>query len=77
MRHMEKSKARAREMEEMLSLKANQGVPHQEGLPHLEREIEQMRKVMDEIRENMRRANPVEDLVHRIDFPFTDRKSVV
>ena len=31
MRHMEKSKARAREMEEMLSLKANQGVPHQEG----------------------------------------------
>ena len=26
---------------------------------------------MDEIRENMRRANPVEDLVHRIDSPFT------
>ena len=33
-------------------------------VPHLEREIEQMRKVMDEIRENMRRANPIEDLVH-------------
>ena len=31
MRHMEKNKAGAREMEEMLSLKANQGVPHQEG----------------------------------------------
>ena len=30
-----------------------------------------MRKVMDEMRENMRRANPVEDLVHRTDFPFT------
>ena len=25
---------------------------------------------MDEIRENMRRANPVEDLVHRTDSPF-------
>ena len=30
-----------------------------------------MRKVMDEMRENMRRANPVEDLVHRTDSPFT------
>ena len=38
---------------------------------HLEREMDQMRKVMDEMRENMRRANPVEDLVHRTDSPFT------
>ena len=30
-----------------------------------------MRKVMDEMRENMRKANPVEDLVHRTDSPFT------
>ncbi|XP_030936244.1 uncharacterized protein LOC115961396 [Quercus lobata] len=30
-----------------------------------------MRKVMDEMRENMKRMNPVEDLVHRIDSPFT------
>ena len=30
-----------------------------------------MWRVMYEMRENMRRANPVEDLVHRIDFPFT------
>ena len=30
-----------------------------------------MRKVMDEMRENMRRVNPIEDLVHRTDFPFT------
>ena len=37
----------------------------------MEREIDQMRKVMDEMRENMRRANPVDDLVHRIDSPFT------
>ena len=29
-----------------------------------------MRKVMDEMRENMRRANPVEDLVHRTDSSF-------
>ena len=33
-------------------------------VPHLERKIDQMRKVMDEMRENMRRADPVEDLVH-------------
>ena len=29
-----------------------------------------MKKVMDEMRENMRRANPVDDLVHRTDSPF-------
>ena len=33
--------------------------------------MDQMRKVMDKMRENMRRANPVDDLVHRIDSPFT------
>ena len=37
----------------------------------MEREMDQMRKVMDEIRENMRRENPEEDLVHRTDSPFT------
>ena len=30
-----------------------------------------MRMVMDEMRENMRRANPVKDLVHRTDSLFT------
>ena len=40
-------------------------------MPHLEREMDQMRKVMDEMRENMRRENPMEDLVHRTDSPFT------
>ena len=39
--------------------------------PHLEREIDQMRKVMDKMRENMRRTNPIEDLVHHTDSPFT------
>ena len=30
-----------------------------------------MRKAMDEMKETMRRANPVEDLVHQTDSPFT------
>ena len=33
--------------------------------------MNQMRKVMDEMRENMRRANLIDDLVHRRDSPFT------
>ena len=33
-------------------------------VPQLEREMDQMRKVMAEMRENMRRKNLVEDLVH-------------
>ena len=33
----------------------------------MEREVDQMRKVMEEMRENMRRANPIEDLVHQTD----------
>ena len=32
--------------------------------------MDQMKKVMDEIRENMKRTNPVEDLAHRTDSPF-------
>ncbi|XP_065629266.1 uncharacterized protein LOC136068928 [Quercus suber] len=40
-------------------------------VPHLEKEVDQMRKVMDEIKENMRRTNLVEDLVHQTDSPFT------
>ena len=39
-------------------------------VPHLEKEMDQMRKVTDEMRENMRRVNPVDDLVHRTDSPF-------
>ena len=34
-------------------------------------EMDQMRMVMDEMKENMRRANPVDDLVHRTNSPFT------
>ena len=33
-------------------------------LPHLEKEMDQMMRVMDEMRENMRRKNHVEDLVY-------------
>ena len=40
-------------------------------VPHLEREMDQMRKVIHKIRENMRRANLVDDLIHRTDSPFT------
>ena len=32
--------------------------------------MDQMRRVMDEMRENMRRKNHVKDLVHRTDSPF-------
>ena len=39
-------------------------------VPHLKEEMDQMKKVMEEMKENMRRVNPKEDLVHRIDSPF-------
>ena len=41
-------------------------------MPYLEREMDQMRKVMDGIRENIRRVNSVDDLIHRTNSPFTD-----
>ena len=34
--------------------------------------MDQMWKVMDGIRENIRRVNSVDDLIHRTDSPFTD-----
>ena len=40
-------------------------------IPHLKEEMDQMKKVMEEMKENMRRANPIEDLVHKTDSPFT------
>ena len=39
-------------------------------VPHLERKMDQMRKAMDEMRKNMRRENPVDDLVHQTNSPF-------
>ena len=39
-------------------------------VPHLEREMDQIRKAMDEMRENIRRTNPIDDLIHQIDSPF-------
>ena len=44
-------------------------------VPHLEREMDQMRKAMDEMRENIRRMNLVDDLVHRTDSPFIASES--
>ena len=32
--------------------------------------MDQMRKATDKMKENMKRVNPVDDLVHRIDSPF-------
>ena len=40
-------------------------------VPHLKEEMDQMKKVREEMKENIRRANLVEDLVHITDFPFT------
>ena len=40
-------------------------------VPHLKEEMDQMKRVMEEMKENMRKANPIEDLVHRTDSPFT------
>ena len=40
-------------------------------VPHLKEEMDQIKRVMEEMKENMRRANPIEDLVHRTDSPFT------
>ena len=39
-------------------------------IPHLKEEMDQMKKVMEEMKENMRRTNPIEDLVHRTDSSF-------
>ena len=40
-------------------------------VPHLKEEMDQMKRVMEEMKENIRRANPIEDLVHKTDSPFT------
>ena len=40
-------------------------------VPHLKEEMDQMKKVKEEMKENMRRANPIEDLVHRTNSSFT------
>ena len=39
-------------------------------VPHLEREMDQMKRAMEEMKDSMRRANHVEDLVHKTDSPF-------
>ena len=38
-------------------------------VPHLEKEMDQIRIAMDKMRENMRMTNHVDDLVHRTDSP--------
>ena len=41
-------------------------------MPHLEREMDQIKGAMEEIRENMRGTNHVDDLIHQTDSPFVD-----
>ena len=40
-------------------------------VPHLENEVDQKKNAMEEMRESMRRTNHVDDLIHRMDSPFT------
>ena len=39
-------------------------------VPHLEREMDQMKRAMEEMKDSMRKANYVDDLVHKADSPF-------
>jgi len=46
-------------------------IPVTRRVPHLEREMDQMKRAMEEMKDFMRRENHVDDLVHRTDSPFT------
>jgi len=39
-------------------------------VPYLEREMDQMKKAMEEMKDSMRRENHVDDLINRTDSPF-------
>ena len=39
-------------------------------VPHLKEKMDKMKRIMEEMKENMRRVNPIEDLVYRTDSPF-------
>ena len=40
-------------------------------VPHLEKEMDQMKKVMEKMKDSIRRVNHVDDLFHKTDSPFT------
>ena len=40
-------------------------------VPHLEKEMDQMKKIMEEMRDSIRRTNHVDDLVHKTNSFFT------
>ena len=40
-------------------------------VPHLEREMDQMKKTIEEMKDSMRKVNLMDDLIHRSDYPFT------
>ena len=39
-------------------------------VPHLERQMDQMKRALEEMKDSMRRENHMDDLVHRTDSPF-------
>ena len=39
-------------------------------VPHLKEKMDQKKKIMEEMKENMRRSNPIKDLVHRTNSSF-------
>lgn len=40
-------------------------------VPHLEKEMDQMEMAMEEMKDSMKRTHHMDDLIHRIDSPFT------
>ena len=65
MKGMLKVRPKVKKIGETLNQKANRRVPHLKGCHNWKKEMDQMRNVMAEKRENMRRTNPIEELVHR------------
>ncbi|XP_065619076.1 uncharacterized protein LOC136063097 [Quercus suber] len=69
--HEEEGQTRSQEGKENFQHRSQSRDTTSRRVPNLEKELDQMKKATDEMKENMRRANPVEDLVHRTDSPFT------
>jgi len=58
------------EKEKMLSMRTSQWGTTSHRVLHLEREMDQMKRAMEEMRENMRKTNHVDNLIHQTDSPF-------
>ena len=40
-------------------------------MPYLEKEMDHMEKAMEEMKDSMKRTHHMDDLIHKIDSPFT------